>query len=169
MGSCAEASREEQQGNIIEDLMAEGRRTIDPFIQSLNMEILWAGPQEAEGVIYVDQQVLNPYGTVHGGCMMTLADSVAGHNVIAAGRMCVTLSSSSNFLRPANCKRVYCRSRIQKLGKQISVVAVEQTDEKGNLLMTGTLTFHTIKNVPPHIIAPREPKERPEALPYLGD
>ena len=157
MGSCADCSKDVEPGsNIMENLLADGRRTVDPFIQSLNMEILWSSPEEAEGVMYVDKKVLNPYGTVHGGCMMTLADSVAGHNVIAAGRMCVTLNSTVNFLRPADCKAVYCHSKIQKLGRQISVVAVEQTDERGNLLMTGILTFNTVKNVPPHIIAPRE-------------
>jgi acyl-CoA thioesterase len=141
-------------GFIVEELLAQGG-TIDPFIQSLNMEVLWADPQEAEGILHVTPQVLNPYGTVHGGCLVALADSVAGHNMAAAGKLSVTQSSTVNFLRPAVGKMVYCRSKIQKLGRT-SVVAVEQTDEEGTLLTTALFTFHMIKEIPPHLISNRE-------------
>ena len=139
------------------EMIAEGKRTLDPFIAQLNMEILWANSQEAEGVIYVTPKVLNPYGTVHGGCLVALADSVAGHNLLAAGKMCVTQSSTVSFLRPASCRRVYCRSTIKKLGKSSHVVSVEATDEEGQGLVTALFTFVTIQDVPPHSIAKRTP------------
>lgn len=157
MASCAETKGDEPQGGfIVEELMKQGGRTVDPFAQSLNMEVLWAGPKEAEGIMYVTPNVLNPYGTVHGGCLVALADTVAGHNMAAAGRLCVTLSSTVNFLRPAACQEVRCHSTIQKLGKRVSVVAVEETDEHGTLLTTALFTFSTIKEIPPHLITAKE-------------
>lgn len=156
MASFADRQAAQPEGGfIVEDLMARGG-TIDPFIQSLNMEVLWADPEEAEGILHVTSHVLNPYGTVHGGCLVALADSVAGHNMAAAGKLSVTQSSTVNFLRPATGKVVHCRSRIQKLGRHISVVAVEQTDEQGALLTTALFTFNMIKEIPPHLISSRE-------------
>ena len=137
---------------IAEDLITEGGRTMDPFAQRLQMEVLWANAQEAGGVMHVSPAVLNPYGTVHGGCLMALADTVAGHNMAAAGKLCVTQSSAVSFLRAARGPTIHCRSKIQKLGKAISVVSVEETDESGNLLTTALFTFHTMKEIPPHII-----------------
>lgn len=140
----------------MEDLIAEGTRTMDPFAQSLNMEILYANPEEAEGVMHVTPKVLNPYGSVHGGCLVALADTVAGHNVIASGHICVTQSSTVNFLRPAIGRLIYCKSKIQKRGKQASVVYVEQSDENGKLLTTALFTFSMVKEITPHIITENE-------------
>ena len=42
------------------------------------------------------------YGTVHGGILVAFADTVAGHSLVAHGRMCVTQGSTVNFLRPAS-------------------------------------------------------------------
>jgi acyl-CoA thioesterase len=123
------------------------------------MEMLWADPQEAEGIMYVTAGILNPYGIVHGGCLVALADTVAGHNLLAAGKICVTLSSTVNFLRPAKGKTVKCHSHIQKLGKQVSVVSVEETDEKGQLLVTALFTFSTVEEIPPHLIIAKEQEE----------
>ncbi len=159
MASFAEEkdnSKKVDVDTIAQDLLSKDLRTVDPFAKILNMEVLWAGPEEAEGIMYVSPQVLNPYGTVHGGCLVALADSVAGHNMAAAGKLCVTQGSTVNFLNPANCKEVRCRSRIQKLGRRNSVVAVEAWDEQGTLLITALFTFSTMKEIPPHIIAPDE-------------
>lgn len=151
-----EQSREQIVNSMLEEVRIGGVRTIDSFAERLNMEVLWAGPEEAEGVMRVTPEILNPYGTVHGGCLSTLADTVSGHNVAAAGRLCVTLSCTMNFLRSANCQQVRCHSKIRKLGKRISVVDVEQWDEKENLLTTASYTFSTFKEIPPHIITPRD-------------
>lgn len=159
MDSCVEDKTGRKAHDFIAELeqnIASGAKTVDPLAKLLNMEMLWAGPQEAEGVMYITPEVLNPYGSVHGGCLVALADSVAGHNMIAAGKICVTLNTTVNFLSPAIGREVRCRSRIQKMGKRVSVVAVEATDEQEKLLMTAFFTFSAMKEIPPHIITARE-------------
>lgn len=141
---------------IVEDLIASGATTIDPFAQSLNIEVVSANAEQAEGLMRVTPHVLNPYGSVHGGCLVALADSVAGHNMAAAGKLSVTLNSTVNFLSPAVGKMVKCRSKIQKMGRKISVVSVEATDEKEKLLFTAMFTFSAVKEIEPHIIVPQE-------------
>lgn len=157
MASCVEETADKEDRNFIAELeasMQQGARTVDPLAKLLHMEMLWADPQEAEGLLRVTPEILNPYGSVHGGCLVTLADSVAGHNMAAAGKLCVTLSSTVNFLRPATGQEVRCHSRIQKRGKRVSVVFVEATDENDTLLLTAFFTFSAMKDIPPHIIAP---------------
>lgn len=159
MDSCVEEQSEQKPYDYIGELeqnIAGGARTVDPLAKLLNMEILWADPQEAEGVMHITPEVLNPFGSVHGGCLVALADSVAGHNMAAAGKFCVTLNSTVNFLSPAMGREVRCHSRIQKLGKRVSVVAVEATDEEKKLLLTGFFTFSAMKEIPPHIIPAHE-------------
>lgn len=159
MASCVEEKAGEPSRNYIAELeksIASGARTVDPLARLMHMEILWASPEEAEGILHVTPDLLNPYGTVHGGCLVTLADSVAGHNMAAAGKLCVTLSSTVNFLRPAMGQEVRCHSHIQKVGKRISVVAVEATDEQENLLLTALFTFSAMKDIPPHVITAQD-------------
>lgn len=162
MVSCASEQAEQGQYDLIaklEEDMAQGARTLDPLAKLMNMEILWANAKEAEGVMHITPTLMNPYGMVHGGCLVTLADSVAGHNMAAAGRLCVTLSSTVNFLNPAKGKLVRCHSRVQKLGRRIGVVGVEARDENDALLLTALFTFSAMKTIPPHIITAPEEQE----------
>lgn len=96
----------------------------------------------AEGVLTAAGTSLNPHGTIHGGCLYTLADTVAGSAVAAAcGKSCVTANSSMEFLRPAAGARVFCSARPKKLGRFLCVMQVELTGESGKTLATGTFTF----------------------------
>ena len=141
---------------LLEAEMASGARTVDPMAKLLNIEILAANGQEAEGVMHVTSTVLNPYGMVHGGCLVAFADTVAGHNLAAAGKLCVTVSSSVSFLRPATGRELRCYSKIQKLGRQVSVASVEATDEEGLLILSALFTFSTMKEITPHVIEKEE-------------
>ncbi len=136
----------------LEETMATGQKTLDPLAKLMHMEILQANARTCEGIMHVTDELRNPYGSVHGGCLVTLADSVAGHNMVGAGKLCVTLNSNINFLSPALGDTVHCYSEIQKLGKKISVVAVEARDEADRLLLTASFTFSTLREVAPHII-----------------
>lgn len=159
MASSAEKTAPHTHEEMVERVAAKigsGDRSLDPFSQRNQIEILWADANGAEGLLTVHEGVLNPYGTVHGGCLVALADTVAGHNMAAAGRLCVTQSSTVNFLRPASGKLVRCRSVPQKLGKSVCVAYVEETDEEGELLTTALFTFSVVRQVEPHVITPME-------------
>ena len=115
----------------------------DLFNTASGITILSARPDgTAEGVLEVRQTSFNPHGTVHGGCLYTLADTVAGSAVAAAcGKPCVTAGSSMEFLRPATGAKVLCSVRPKKLGRTLCVMQVEITTEAGKIAATGTFTF----------------------------
>ena len=100
------------------------------------------GPDRGEGELQVRSTSLNPHGIVHGGCLYTLADTVAGSAAIAqSGKRCVTVNGTLEFLRPAVGSLIRCVATPKKLGRTLAVMQVELTDDKGKLVATGTFTF----------------------------
>lgn len=97
---------------------------------------------QAQGELEVTENSLNPHGTVHGGCLYTLADTVAGSAVAAScGRPCVTVSGTLEFLRPATGPKVQCSASPKKVGRTLWVMQVELSDQRERLVATGTFIF----------------------------
>ncbi len=98
----------------------------------------------AVGELTVTEHSLNPHGIVHGGCLATLADTVAGWAVaIGTGQASVTVNYGMNFLRPAkgSNKKIVCRAEPEKLGRTLCVYRVTLTDDAGKEVATGNFTF----------------------------
>lgn len=99
-------------------------------------------PGRARGELTVGPDSVNPHGKVHGGALAALADTVAGCCACAGGRHCVTANSSMEFLRPAGGTKIFCEATPKKLGRTLSVIRVELTDDAGKTVATGTFTFY---------------------------
>jgi len=100
-----------------------------------------ARPGYAEGVLEVRPTSSNPRGTVHGGCLYTLADTVAGTAACAHGASCVTVSGNMEFLRPAVGPTIRCVATPKKQGQTLSVMQVVLTNAERKEVATGTFTF----------------------------
>lgn len=98
-------------------------------------------PGYARGSLRVGENSVNPHGKVHGGALATLADTVGGCCACSKGGSCVTANSSMEFLRPAQGPVIVCRARPKKMGRTLSVIQVELSDESGRLVAAGTFTF----------------------------
>ena len=99
-------------------------------------------PGYAEGVLDVRPTSMNPHGTVHGGCLYTLADTVAGTAACARGGVgCVTVNGTLEFLRPATGPRILCVATPKKEGRTLSIMQVALTDTEERVVATGTFTF----------------------------
>ena len=57
------------------------------------------------------------------------------------GGTCVTSGCSIEYLRPANGSKIYCTATPKKLGRTLSVVALEMTNDQGVVVATATYTF----------------------------
>ena len=85
-----------------------------------------------EGELTVTAGSLNPQKIVHGGCLYSLADTVCGAAAASNGHLCVTTSSSINFLRPGKSSgKIYCSAIPEKTGRRISVYRFEIYDDTG--------------------------------------
>lgn len=111
------------------------------FAYENGITVTAARPGWAEGVLEVRPTSGNPWGTVHGGCLYTLADTVAGTAACAHGASCVTVSGTLEFLRPATGPTIRCVATPKKQGQTLSVMQVVLTNEAGKEVATGTFTF----------------------------
>lgn len=101
----------------------------------------------AKGVLQPGPNSINPHGNVHGGALATLADVVAGSCACSRGGHCVTSNLTLEYLRPAYPDRtIYCEATPKKMGRNLSVIQMEITDEKGSVLATGTYTFFMLND-----------------------
>ena len=117
----------------------------DSFSAYNNIRVTKVGADGvAEGVLTVTEHSLNPHGIVHGGCLASLADTVAGWAVArATGSACVTVNYGMNFLRPAkgSYKTITCRAEPEKLGRTLCVYRVTLSGDDGKEVATGNFTF----------------------------
>lgn len=93
----------------------------------------------AQGVLEVGPNSINPHGKVHGGALATLADTVGGCCACSKGGLCVTSSSTMEFLRPADGPRIFCTATPKKMGYHLSVIQVELTNVSGTFYQSPKL------------------------------
>lgn len=88
----------------------------------------------------------NGVGTVHGGVLMSLLDTVSGFSGVyptpgQETRGCATISMNVKFMRPATGGKLIAEGRSQGGGRNIFFTHGEIRDEAGELLATGDGTF----------------------------
>lgn len=104
----------------------------DKFVEMIGMEITDADLGYCKGELKVEDRHKNPLGTVHGGCLYTMADTVGGLAAASLGMGGPTLSGNMYFLRPAlNVEKLVCEARVIKNGKRIRVVEVNIYGDNG--------------------------------------
>lgn len=112
------------------------------FSTENGITVTLARPGRAEGELTIRSTSLNPHGIVHGGCLYTLADTVAGAASIAgSAKRCVTVNGTLEFLRPAVGTRIRCVATPKKEGRTLSVMQVVLTNDESKEVATGTFTF----------------------------
>lgn len=88
-----------------------------------------------------DQRHLNPYGTVHGGALATLADSAMGAAVRAAGAEApATVEMKMTYVEPGQPGRLVATAHVRKKGKRITIVECE-IQQDGDLVALALGTF----------------------------
>ena len=124
-----------------EKLMGEIGRN-DKFIELMGIRIVAADEGYCKGELEVTEQHLNPLGTVHGGCLYTLADTVAGFAAASCGFEGPTLSGNMYFLRPTmGVKKLTCEGRVVKNGKRIRVVEATIYGDNGQEISRSLLEY----------------------------
>lgn len=98
-------------------------------------------PDYCEGELTITPDLCNYLGIVHGGCLATLADTVAGIAACSSGRGTVTLNYGFSFLRQASGTVIKCVAEAEKVGKKVSVFRCSLFDDKEELVASGQFTF----------------------------
>jgi len=87
----------------------------------------------------------NPYNTVHGGVLYTMADMAGGTAAYSYGQPIVTVDSNFHFLNAGrNVTKLTGIGKELRNGKTLGVYEVEILDQNGLLLCSGTFTYAKI-------------------------
>lgn len=113
------------------------------FDDLAGVEILELRDNEGYARVKLREESFNSIKSVHGGLMMTLADTVAGNFLIkTTGRIATTTQCSFNFLKPCfGGKYIFAKARLIKEGKNVSTVSTEIFNDQKELLAVGTFVF----------------------------
>lgn len=127
---------------------------VNKFAAHVGVVIDDIGPGYAVGHIDLEEHHGNPIGSVHGGCLFTLADSVGGAAAVSRKRAVTTINSSINYLNAAitgKVSRITARADEVKCGKTSSVYNVVIKDENDRILIQSTMTYFKLNvdfNIP---------------------
>ena len=112
------------------------------FIKMLKIELMEVDDEHAWGRMPFDPKYQNPFGTMHGGSLYSLADTIAGTLANMSGKAVTTIEGNLHFLEPAwKTEYIYCEAKLRRGGSRIITVDVDITDDNGKLLDCGCYTF----------------------------
>lgn len=122
------------------------RVTDNPFCRAMNMEVVEVEQGKLVMRVKISEKChTNIYGYVHGGVFSGLADTACGVCCFTDGAQVITLDMNLSYIK--NVKAgvvVYCRAEILQHGNKIMRTHCVITDEQGELLVDGALSFYII-------------------------
>lgn len=114
-----------------------------PFARSLGIERVSASPELVVGRMAWADNLCTSFGVLHGGALMSLADSLAAYCAVLnlpEGAGTSTIESKTNFLRAVRSGHVEARARPLHVGRTTIVVDTELYDDDGKLVGRVTQT-----------------------------
>ena len=121
-----------------------GRRTL---LTTLGIEILEAGDDWLKGRMPVDERTHQPFGLLHGGASVALAETLAswgGTCAAEADKVCVGQEINANHVRPVRDGWVYGVARPEALGRTAQVWSIRITDEADRLVCISRMTLAVV-------------------------
>ena len=106
------------------------------------------GENWLEATMPVDRRTHQPFGRLHGGASVALAETVAStagamtHD--PAQKVVVGLEINANHLRPVRDGLVTARATAEALGRTTQVWTIRVTDERGKLVCLSRITLAVI-------------------------
>jgi uncharacterized protein (TIGR00369 family) len=89
----------------------------------------------------VDEMVMNPQGSVHGGIMASVMDISMGHLIKKTADTGATIEMKIQFMRPLTGTTARAEGRFTKRGRSISFMESRVVDGDGKLAGLATATW----------------------------
>lgn len=129
------------------DLDALNAAARDTLIAHLGIVFTEAGPDWLRATMPVDARTLQPYGLLHGGASVVLAETLgssAGNLCVEPDRICVGLEINANHLRAARAGTVTGTARPLHVGRATQVWEIRIEDAAGKPVCVSRLTLAVI-------------------------
>lgn len=119
-----------------------------PFADLVGVRIVDSRSEEVRGLLDWAPERCTAGGVLHGGALMTLADSLGGACAflnLPTGTLTATIESKTNFFRAVTRGTVEAVARPLHVGKSTIVVQTDVLDEDGRRVAQVTQTQAVIK------------------------
>jgi acyl-CoA thioesterase len=120
----------------------ELRKSTNCFANYLGIQTTAIEKGYATGELKLRPEFYNSFGTVHGGVLFSVADTIGGSAAASYGKRMATLDATLNYLRP--CKDVdtlFAVAREIKYGRTVCLFDVEVSDGNGRVFAKGTFSY----------------------------
>nr|WP_315244336.1 hotdog fold thioesterase [uncultured Albidiferax sp.] len=117
---------------------------IGTAIAHLGIEFLEVGDDFVRARVPVDSRTCQPYGLLHGGVSVVLAETLGSIGAMYAapeGHRAVGLDINANHLRGVSSGWVTGTARPVHVGRTTQVWAIELVDDAGNLTCVSRITM----------------------------
>lgn len=113
-------------------------------VSHLGIEFLEVGDDFIRARVPVDARTIQPYGLLHGGVSVTLAETLGSCGAayaVPAGQRVVGLDINANHLKSASSGWVTGITRPIHIGRSTQVWQIELTNEAGELTCMARITM----------------------------
>ena len=116
--------------------------------EHLGIEITELGDDFVRGRVPVDHRTVQPFGLLHGGVSVALAEtlgSTGANYALPAGQYAVGLDINANHLRSATSGWVTGTARPVHIGRSTQVWQIDIADEAGALVCVSRITMAVLQ------------------------
>ena len=125
-------------------------KTAATMVEALGIEVTDFGDQYICGKMPVDHRTKQPFGLLHGGASVALAETLgsmgAGMQIDLNTHAVVGIEINASHLKSVNDGWVFGRATAVRVGRKIQTWEIDIVDEKENLVCKSRLTLAVIKN-----------------------
>ncbi len=126
---------------VLEEINA---RSANTAVAHLGIEITEVGPDYLVGRVPVDHRTKQPFGLLHGGVSVVLAEtlgSIAAYHASPQDHMAVGLDINANHLRAVRSGWVTGTARAVHIGKATQVWQIDMVDDQGKTNCVSRITM----------------------------
>ncbi|MCL4107986.1 UNVERIFIED_CONTAM: hypothetical protein GTU68_017014, partial [Idotea baltica] len=130
----------------VEDLNKHAANTLGEHI---GIEITEVGDDFITGTMPVDQRTKQPFGILHGGASVVLAEtlgSIAGNLASAENSMCVGLEINANHLKKVSEGKVVGTAKPIHIGRSTQVWDIRISNDQNQAVCISRITLAVVKS-----------------------
>jgi 1,4-dihydroxy-2-naphthoyl-CoA hydrolase len=131
------------------DLEKLNQRMLNTIGETLGIEVTEVGEDYISGKMPVDHRTKQPFGILHGGASVVLAESLGSIGSMLCVDLevehCVGLGINANHVRSASSGYVYGKASVVHIGKKTHIWDIRITNEDDELVCISRLTVAVLK------------------------
>ena len=125
-------------------------KTASTMVEALGIEVTDFGDQYICGRMPVDHRTKQPFGLLHGGASVALAETLgsmgAGMQIDLNTHAVVGIEINASHLKAVKDGWVFGRATAVRVGRKIQAWEIDIVDEKENLVCNSRFTLAVFKN-----------------------